>query len=110
MSIPAIVGPGIPPLSSIEDWFRDHYAAAGRDDPWSAMRYSACRVLKENGMSCFVWNEDALAYYGVRTVVFSLYLVVSDVNKAREVLINGGWLEPPADFEAPYRDIGEATS
>jgi hypothetical protein len=112
MSTSILVGPGspAPPPSSIEDWLRDRFAAAAWDDPWSVKRYSACRVLKENGMSCFIWNEDALAYYGVKTIVFSLYLVVSNVHKARQVLIKEGWLEPPPFFKGPYIDIEEETS
>jgi hypothetical protein len=111
MSTPVLIDPGsLAPPPSIEDWLRDRFAAAAWDDPWSVKRYSACRVLKENGMSCFVWNEDALAYYGVKTIAFSLYLVVLNVHKAREILIKEGWLEPPASFKAPYIDIEEETS
>jgi hypothetical protein len=59
-------------------------------DIWAAPRYTACRVLKENGISCLVWFEDALAYYGVDTVCFNVHIIVNDVDAAQAALTAAG--------------------
>ena len=95
--------------TSIADWLRDLYTKKACNDPWSIKRYSACRVLKESRIPCYVWSEDALSYYGVPTAVFDVCIIVDDVKKAAEVLIEGGWYPPPPEFKARYTDIKEAT-
>ncbi|KAJ5459462.1 hypothetical protein N7530_011406 [Penicillium desertorum] len=69
----------------------------------------ACRLLKESGIPCYLWAEDALAYYGVPTVVFDVHIVVGDVKKAADALVERGWHPPPPESEARYIDIEEAT-
>ena len=48
-------------------------------------------MLRDNNITCVVWCEDAIAHYGVPTVVFSLYLLVPNIDQAAEVLVQGGW-------------------
>ena len=98
-----------PPIPSVETKLRDIYAKNACDDPWSIERYSACRVLKDNGIPCYIWSEDALSYYGVPTAVFDVHIVVDDVEEAMEVLVGEGWSPPPPGFEARYTHIKEAT-
>ena len=47
--------------------------------------------LQEEGIPSVVWFEDAIGHYGVPTVVFDLYLLVSDIDAAAEVLLRRGW-------------------
>jgi hypothetical protein len=54
-------------------------------------RYQPCYILSDNNIPCVVWCEDALAHYGVPTVVFSLYLLVPNIDQAAEVLVQRGW-------------------
>ncbi|KAK2873475.1 hypothetical protein FQN49_002331 [Arthroderma sp. PD_2] len=95
--------------SPIENWLLERYASQYRDDPWSIKRYLACCLLKESGIPCYLWAEDALAYYGVPTVVFDIQIVVNDIKKAADALIEKGWHPPPADFKPRYIDIAEST-
>src|SRR4051812_8728567 len=60
------------------------------DDPVNA-RFQPCYSLLEAGIPCVVWCEDAVGYYGVPTVVFDLYVLVSDIDEAAKVLIQEGW-------------------
>lgn len=92
---------------SIEEWLRELYAKNGCDDPWSIPRHAACRVLKESGIPGYIWAEDAVAYYGVPTALFDVHIVVDDVQKAVDVLVNRGWSSPPAEFQGRYKDIRE---
>ncbi|OJD16047.1 hypothetical protein AJ78_03760 [Emergomyces pasteurianus Ep9510] len=108
--------PENPPMSRtpseanpIEGWLVQQYAKKACDDPWSIERYSACRLLQESGIPCYLWAEDTLAYYGVPTVVFGVQIVVSDIKKAADALVERGWHPPPSDFEPKYIDIKEAT-
>ncbi|KAF2241870.1 hypothetical protein BU26DRAFT_585467 [Trematosphaeria pertusa] len=48
-------------------------------------------------MPCVVWFEDAVAYYGAPTVVFDLYVLVSDIETAAQVLIQNGWTLVPQE-------------
>ncbi|OAA59032.1 hypothetical protein SPI_06234 [Niveomyces insectorum RCEF 264] len=59
-------------------------------------RYATCWVLHEDGIPCVVWFEDAVAHYGVPTVVFDLHLLVEDIDTAAQALRNHGW-ETAAD-------------
>lgn len=54
-------------------------------------RYYPCSLLRDSEIPSVVWFEDALAYYGVKTIVFDLYLLVPDINTAAHVLIKNGW-------------------
>ncbi|KAL2064668.1 hypothetical protein VTL71DRAFT_3806 [Oculimacula yallundae] len=54
-------------------------------------RFQACSLLLEAGIPCVVWCEDAVAHYGVPTVVFELYVLVPDIDEAAKVLTQKGW-------------------
>ncbi|KAK8052454.1 hypothetical protein PG993_003839 [Apiospora rasikravindrae] len=77
------------------------------------LRYSACRVLRQNGIPCVVWCEDALGYYGMNTTLFSLNLVVASVDEAADVLLqHGGWTaltssQRPKEVGVPWLDMPE---
>ncbi|KAF2475535.1 uncharacterized protein BDR25DRAFT_382564 [Lindgomyces ingoldianus] len=43
-------------------------------------RHQPCYILHDHGIPCVVWFEDAVAYYGVPTIVFDLYVLVSDID------------------------------
>lgn len=58
-------------------------------DPKS--RHWPCRILHDHGIPCVVWFEDAIAHYGVPTVVFDLYILVPDIETAADVLFQDGW-------------------
>lgn len=61
-------------------------------------RLHPCLLLQKAGIPCVIWFEDALAFYGVPTGVFSLYLLVSDHEQAGQILAQHGWTdasEPP---------------
>ncbi|EEP77343.1 predicted protein [Uncinocarpus reesii 1704] len=103
------MSPALDEVTPIEGWLLEQYAKQACDDPWSIERYSACRLLKESGISCYLWAEDALVYYGVPTGVFDIHIIVDDVKKAADALIERGWHPPPPDFKARYIDIEEAT-
>jgi hypothetical protein len=40
-----------------------------------------------------VWFEDAIASYGVPTVVFDLHLLVADIDEAARALMQSGWTD-----------------
>lgn len=66
-------------------------------------RHEPCITLRERGIPCLVWFEDALASYGVPTVVFDLHLLVADLDEAAHALIDSGWTDAgprnsPYDF------------
>lgn len=103
------MSPFLNEVTPIEGWLLEQYSKQACDDPWSIERYPACRLLKESGIPCYLWAEDALAYYGVPTVVFDVHIVVGDVKKAADALVERGWHPPPPGFEARYSDIEEAT-
>ena len=61
-------------------------------------RLQPCRALCHEGIPCAVWFEDAIAHYGVPTVSFDLYVLVTDIELAAHELIELGWvstLRPP---------------
>lgn len=60
-----------------------------------ARRYQPCYILHSVGIPCVVWFEDAVAYYGVPTCVFNLYVLVSDIDVAAGVLTQAGWAVVP---------------
>lgn len=54
-------------------------------------RFQPCYILRDSNIPCVIWCEDAVAYYGVPTVVFSFYILVPDIDKAAKALIHRGW-------------------
>ncbi|KAK2809031.1 hypothetical protein FQN50_004084 [Emmonsiellopsis sp. PD_5] len=103
------MSPTLNAATPIEDWLLARYANQACDDPWSIRRYSACRLLKKSGISCYLWAEDALAYYGVPTGLKDIHIVVDDVKKAADALVERGWQRPPPHFKPRYTDIEKAT-
>lgn len=61
----------------------------------SPSRYEACSILQEHHINCAIWFEDAIAHYGVPTVLFDFYLLVPDIEKAAELLRQHGWHTAP---------------
>lgn len=64
-------------------------------DDHSLSRHYPCYLLQESKIPCVVWFEDALARYGVPTVVFDLYILVQDIDAAAQVLLRSGWMLSP---------------
>jgi hypothetical protein len=54
-------------------------------------RHLPCHILHDSNLPCVVWFEDAIANYGVPTVVFDLYILVQDLETAAQVLVKSGW-------------------
>ena len=54
-------------------------------------RYEPFYILRDSNISCVIWCEDAVRYYGVPTVVFSFHILVPDIEKAAKVLIQREW-------------------
>ncbi|KAF2438418.1 hypothetical protein P171DRAFT_526099 [Karstenula rhodostoma CBS 690.94] len=77
------------------------------------LRHSPCHILRDHNIPCVVWFEDAIAYYGVPTVLFDLYILVPDIETATQVLISDGWDLVPqekgkignADVDYPQRRL-----
>ncbi|KAF1973757.1 hypothetical protein BU23DRAFT_639719 [Bimuria novae-zelandiae CBS 107.79] len=75
------------------------------------LRHLPCHILHDHSIPCVVWFEDAIAYYGVPTVLFDLYILVPDIETATQVLIRDGWNLVPqekgkignADVDYPQR-------
>jgi hypothetical protein len=49
--------------------------------------------LRDHDIPCLVWFEDAIAPYGVPTVVFNLHLLVPDIDDAARALMSKGWTD-----------------
>jgi hypothetical protein len=72
-----------------------------------------CHILHDHNIPCVVWFEDAIAYYGVPTVLFDLYILVPDIETATQVLVQDGWNLVPqekgrignADVDYPQRRL-----
>lgn len=64
------------------------------------MRYKSCQVLHDRRVPYVIWFEDALSHFGVPTVVFDLYLLVEDIDRAAKLLIEAGWV---VDMENPHK-------
>lgn len=56
-------------------------------------RYAPCYILYKHNVAYTCWFEDAVAHYGVPTVLFDLYLLVKDIHIAAKVLLDNGWAE-----------------
>lgn len=54
-------------------------------------RFQPCYSLLEANIPCVVWSEDAIAHYGVPTVLFQLQVLVPNIDEAANVLIQKGW-------------------
>jgi hypothetical protein len=54
-------------------------------------RHLPCHILHDSNLPCVVWFEDAIANYGVPTVLFDLYILVQDLKTAAQVLVKNGW-------------------
>ncbi|KAJ5048405.1 hypothetical protein N7489_002091 [Penicillium chrysogenum] len=67
-------------------------------------RYKPCQVLSDHKVPYAIWFEDTLHHYGVPTWKFDLYLLVSDLDKAAELLVEAGWV---LDSQGPHQ-IGNA--
>jgi hypothetical protein len=64
------------------------------------VRHQPCTFLQKAGIPCVIWFEDALQYYGVPTDVFSLYLLVADIDQAGQVFVEHGWIDTPEPPES----------
>ncbi|TVY47753.1 hypothetical protein LOCC1_G002737 [Lachnellula occidentalis] len=74
-----------------------------------ATRFQPCYILRDSKIPCVIWCEDAVGYYGVPTVVFSLYILVPDIDNAANVLIERGWhLEDRAQTKFGNAQLGSA--
>jgi hypothetical protein len=78
-------------------------------------RFAACSILHDAAIPYCIWGEDILSAYGVPTVVFDLFLLASDPEKAAAKLIEAGYTrkEPNARFsDIPQfsNRLGPATS
>ncbi|KAJ5218729.1 uncharacterized protein N7498_000828 [Penicillium cinerascens] len=54
-------------------------------------RFEPCDLLLQARIPCKIWGEDVLSFYGVPTVVFDLFILVSNPNEASQSLINQGY-------------------
>lgn len=59
----------------------------------SRRRHEPCEVLRDQGIPCLVWFEDAIAPYGVPTVIFDLHLLVLSMDEATRALMDKGWTD-----------------
>jgi hypothetical protein len=66
----------------------------------AVIRYKPCVIFNDNELPYVIWFEDALHYYGVLTVVFDLYILVTDIDIAADCLIKAGWT---VDTQSPRR-------
>ncbi|KAB5530331.1 hypothetical protein GE09DRAFT_974142 [Coniochaeta sp. 2T2.1] len=70
-------------------------------------RLNACHLLQQNGVPSAFWFEDAIAYYGVPTIVFDVFLLVSDIDEAAAVLTESGWGPPPTRISDRYHFLNQ---
>lgn len=73
-------------------------------------RYEACHLLRADGIPSVCWFEDAIATYGVPTVVFDLYLLVRDIDTAAEVLFRHGWVSAPDQPSDTFHFLSEKSA
>ncbi|KAF9888868.1 hypothetical protein FE257_008237 [Aspergillus nanangensis] len=67
-------------------------------------RYRLCQDFFDHQIPHAIWFEDALVHYGVPNVVFDLYILVEDIDRAANLLTQAGWT---LDMKKPPR-IGNA--
>ena len=94
-------------LSPYESWVKERYVEQALTDPWSIKRYTTCRALRDSGVPCVLWFEDAIGYYGVKTVVFDLYVLVPDIASAASALVKRGWTDVPPNDNPHFRGAQE---
>ncbi|CAK4032214.1 Hypothetical predicted protein [Lecanosticta acicola] len=85
---------GMPPpavLTSKKLDSSDSSRPASDHDSQEDPRYDACVVLADRNIPYCIFCEDALAYHGVPTAVFDLYLLVHDVHLAGSELLAAGY-------------------
>jgi hypothetical protein len=63
-------------------------------------RYKPCLIFNDNQVPYVIWFEDALFHYGVPTVLFDLYILVTNIDVAADCLIKAGWT---VDTQSPHR-------
>ncbi|KAK2813627.1 hypothetical protein FQN50_000022 [Emmonsiellopsis sp. PD_5] len=56
-------------------------------------RYEPCDILVSRKIPCKVWCEDVLAWYGVPTVLFDLFILVHEPKEALDILIDSGYIQ-----------------
>lgn len=92
----------MPPLSTLNP---------SQDPLLAHRRYEACRILNESSIPCFVWFGDAIAHHCKSEFVSGLSLVVADIQAAKRVLEEKGWLDGvPAGSREPDRLLEQATT
>ncbi|KAG9200070.1 hypothetical protein G6514_007667 [Epicoccum nigrum] len=97
---------------------RDEGSQQAAEHTGSKSRRWPCHILREHGIPCVVWFEDAIAFHGVPTVVFDLYILVPDISTAADVLVRAGWKPVQqekaviggAEVEYPQRRLLSATA
>lgn len=55
-----------------------------------------------------MWFEDAVAHYGVPTVLFDLYIMVLDIDAAANLLRQNGWSSAPRRDEDQYQFLSHS--
>src|SRR5690349_17562266 len=78
-----------------ESWLRAWYQAHQITSSNRPKRHETCCILEQNNVSSALWSEDALAYYGVKTVVFDIHILVPDVHAAEKVLVQRNYVPLP---------------
>ena len=68
-------------------------------------RRQPCCILRNHGIRSVSWFEDAIATYGVPTVVFDVYILVPDLEQATSVLEKNGWQEALVTSQLCYWGI-----
>ena len=89
--------------------YRDkvHHVMAGQSaDPGE--RLQPCFALHDSGIPCVVWFEDAIAHYGVPTVLFKLYILVPDIDTAAQELTRRGWVLTPQQAKVGNAEVEQA--
>ena len=75
---------------------------ATQTDSRAELRFYPYYLLRDHDIPCVVWFEDALGYYGVKTVVFDLHILVHDIDLSAQILVEHGWtvVQPdPNEFD-----------
>jgi len=94
----------VPPFTAVNC---HHVMAGQRTDP--GKRLQPCFALHDSGIPCVVWFEDAIAHYGVPTVLFMLYILVPDIDTAAQALIRRGWVLTAQQAKVGNASVEQAT-
>lgn len=73
-------------------------------------RVEAPKFIRAQGISCVVWAEDALAYYGVPIVSSELFVLVANVGAATRCLRNIAYATEAAREWEPLPELMEGSS